>query len=286
MRAKRRGIWLRGAPQARQVDPKTWRAFADLGWLGIGVAEDLGGYGASTIENTLFAEALATGQVLEPYTMCGVFPARILAAVSGRPAARSALAELIVGDKLVAVACSEAHSRGGVTQIESKAQRTAAGWSLSGVKTLVVGGDVADSIIVTARGRADVEALGLFLVDANSAGLSARGERLVDWTSGVDLIRGGCVVGEDARLASGRQALEILQGAVDEAIIVLAAEAVGAIEGAVEVTADYIRARRQFGVPLSSFQALQHRMSDMRRRAARPSRRAPVCCESRRAARR
>lgn len=247
------------------VDPKTWRAFADLGWFGIGVPEELGGYGASAIESALIAEALAKGQALEPFTMCAVFSSRILASVGGRPAAESALAELIAGEKLVAVAHSEARSRGDATQVATTARKVASGWSLTGVKTLVVGGDVADRIIVSAReeGREGVDALNLFLVAAGGAGLRTAGDRLVDWTSGVDLILDARLVDEDARLASGPKALEVLQSAIDETVVVLAAEAVGAIEGAIETTADYIRGRRQFGVPLSSFQALQHRMADM-----------------------
>lgn len=246
------------------IDKATWRQIAELGWLGIGVAEERGGYGASIVESALIAEALAKGQVLEPYTMCGVLPSRILAGVADNALAQEALAGLIAGETLVAVAQSEPASRGDITEVAAVARRTASGWSLSGRKTLVVGGDAADLLLVTARdGDTGGRGLVLFLVDAKNPGLRREGDRLVDWTAGVDLVLEDCVVGADAALAAGAAATELLQAAVDEAIVALCAEAVGAMEGAIETTADYIKQRHQFGVPLSSFQALQHRMADM-----------------------
>ncbi|MCD2172216.1 acyl-CoA dehydrogenase family protein [Rhizobium sp. C4] len=240
----------------------TWRQLADLGWFGIGVPEEAGGFGASTIENTLIAEALAKAQALEPYTMCAVLPARILAACPEVECAQAALAALIAGEQVFALAYSETISRGDPAAITTRASKTADGWAISGRKTLVVGGDVADQVLVTAL-DAETSALHLFLVDGSAKGISREGDKLVDWTSGLDLVFDGVQVTEGERLASGDDALAIIRAALDDAAVVLCAEAVGAIEGAIEVTAPYIKERHQYGVSLSSFQVLQHRMADM-----------------------
>jgi len=247
------------------IDRAAWSQLAELGWFGIGVPEAAGGFGASTIENTLIAETLGKAQALEPYAMCGVFPARILAAFCQNEAAQAALENLISGKALVSVAWSEAISRGDTLAIATKASRTAEGWTLSGRKTLVVGGDAADLFLVTALedGKSGAEGLRLFLIDKYAAGLSPEGDKLVDWTSGVDLILKGVKVAEGALLASGEEALAVLSSSFDETAVVLCAEAVGAIEGAIDVTSQYIRDRHQYGVSLSSFQVLQHRMADM-----------------------
>lgn len=247
------------------IDRAAWRQLAELGWFGIGVPEEAGGFGASTIENTLIAETLGKAQALEPYAMCGVFPARILAAFRRNEAAQATLEALVSGEALVAVAWSEAISRGDPLAIGTKASRNSTGWTLSGRKTLVVGGDAADFFIVTAveDGKTSAEGLRLFLIDKSAAGLSPEGDKLIDWSSGVDLVLGDVKVADSALLASGEEALAALSFSLDETAIVLCAEAVGAMEGAIDVTSQYIRDRHQYGVSLSSFQVLQHRMADM-----------------------
>lgn len=239
-----------------------WRQLADLGWLGIGVAEEAGGYGGSAIENTLIAETLAKSQALEPYVMCGVLPTRILGACASAEPAQAALEDLIAGERLIAVAYSETISRGDPSAIATTASRTADGWTLSGRKTLVVGGEVADRVLVTAL-ETGTSTFQLFLLDASAEGISREGDKLVDWTSGIDLVFQDVRVPEGGRIASGEEALSLLRAALDETAVVLCAEAVGAIEGAIEVTAPYIKERHQYGVPLASFQVLQHRMADM-----------------------
>jgi len=246
-------------------DRERWQELAELGWFGIGVSEEAGGYGATTIENTLIAECLAKGQVLEPYTMCGVFPSRVLSAALGHELAQEVLSGLIAGETIVAVAHSEPRSRGDILEIDTVARAAGSGWRLSGRKSLVVGGDVADWLIVSAllEDGEDGHQLGLFLLRSGSEGLAKEGDKLVDWTSGVDIKLDNCLVPREALLASGTKAREILQSAIDETIVVLAAEGVGAIEGAIDITSKYIKERKQFGVALSSFQVLQHRMADM-----------------------
>lgn len=248
--------------QGNSFDRASWRQMAGLGWFGIGLPEDAGGFGASTIENTLIAEALAKAQALEPYTMCGVLPARILAAFPKVPLACEALGALVSGEKIFAAGYSEAISRGDALSIATFASKTDDGWKITGCKTLVVGGDAADQLIITAleEGTADFK---LFLVDATSSGIIRKGDKLVDWTSGVDVVLQGVEVPDTALLASGEEALLALRLCLDEAAVVLCAEAVGAIEGAIEITAQYLKERHQYGVPLSSFQVLQHRMADM-----------------------
>ena len=137
---------------------------------------------------------------------------------------------------------------------------------LNGEKTLVGQGDSADRLIVSARlagGRRDRDGIGLFLVSADAPGVTRRGYPTQDGQRAADIAFADVRVEPEAVLSASGDALPLIERAVDEAIAALSAEAVGAMSEALAMTVEYMKTRKQFGVPIGSFQALQHRASDM-----------------------
>ncbi|PTB18834.1 acyl-CoA dehydrogenase [Trinickia symbiotica] len=255
------------ASQGGGFSRETWRAFGEMGWLGIAVPENMGGMGFSPVESAIVAEQFGRALVLEPYVMCGVFPASLVAR-NGREGQRETwLGEIVTGEIIYAVAHSEREARGQVHYVSTTAKRTVDNtWRLDGYKTLVVGAPVADVLLVVARtaGAADEKGgIGVFRVDPKQAGVSLKTCALLDGTPSADVQLDGVIVAEADVLGEAGNAFDGLQAAMDEAIVAICAELVGDIEDVIELAAEYLKTRKQFGVAIGSFQALQHRMADM-----------------------
>jgi alkylation response protein AidB-like acyl-CoA dehydrogenase len=245
---------------------ETWSEFADMGWLGVAVPEEYGGLGFSMVEATLIAEQLGTALVLEPFVMCGVYPASLLVHCAQGEQRNALLEQLVSGQTLFAVAHSEQQARGALHSVRTQASKSGDGWVLNGRKTLVVGAGVADQLIVLARtsgAEEDSQGLTLFLLDPAGPGVRLERYRLLDGTPAADLVLDGATLGADQVIGTVGEALPGLQQAVDEAIIAFNAELLGDMENTIALCADYLKTRKQFGVPIGSFQALQHRMADM-----------------------
>ncbi|WP_044530105.1 acyl-CoA dehydrogenase family protein [Herbaspirillum sp. B65] len=248
---------------------ETWQAIAEMGWLGVAVPEQYGGLGFSPVETGLVAEQLGRALVLEPFVACGVFPAALLvrAGEGGEGGQRAALLEeLISGQALFAVAHSERQARGTLASVKTRATNSGDGWRIDGHKTLVVGAPVADRLLVVARTAGadqDPQGLTLFLVDPCGPGVGVVPTRLLDGTPAADIVFDGACVDGSAVVGTVGGALSVLQAAVDEAIVAFNAELVGGMEDTIALCADYLKTRKQFGVAIGSFQALQHRMADM-----------------------
>ncbi|WP_288392861.1 acyl-CoA dehydrogenase [uncultured Herbaspirillum sp.] len=248
---------------------ETWQAIAEMGWLGVAVPEQYGGLGFSPVETGLVAEQLGRALVLEPFVACGVFPAALLvrAGEGGEGGQRAALLEeLISGQALFAVAHSERQARGTLASVKTRATNSGDGWRIDGHKTLVVGAPVADRLLVVARTAGadqDPQGLTLFLVDPRGPGVGVVPTRLLDGTPAADIVFDGACLDGSAVVGTVGGALSVLQAAVDEAIVAFNAELVGGMEDTIALCADYLKTRKQFGVAIGSFQALQHRMADM-----------------------
>ncbi|NQE47226.1 acyl-CoA dehydrogenase family protein [Herbaspirillum rubrisubalbicans] len=251
---------------------ETWKAIAEMGWLGVAVPEQYGGLGFSPVETGLVAEQLGRALVLEPFVACGVFPAALLVRAGeggegGEGGQRAALLEeLISGQALFAVAHSERQARGTLASVKTRATNSGDGWRIDGHKTLVVGAPVADKLLVVARTAGadqDPQGLTLFLVDPRGPGVGVVPTRLLDGTPAADIVFDGACLDGSAVVGTVGGALSVLQAAVDEAIVAFNAELVGGMEDTIALCADYLKTRKQFGVAIGSFQALQHRMADM-----------------------
>lgn len=247
--------------------PEVWQDFADMGWLAAGIPEAFGGVGFSTVETAILAEEMGRGLLLEPYLHGCLLPAAVLRYCADEAHQAELLPAIASGEALITVAHSEPESRGNVAWVTTRAERRdGGGYVLTGRKSVVVCAQQSDWLLVVARsdGEAgDLEGLSLFLVKPDTPGLSLEAERLLDGTPAADLVLDHVVLPAAALVGVEGGAYAGLQHAVDELIVHQCAEIVGGLEDVLALCADYLKTRKQFGVAIGSFQALQHRMADM-----------------------
>jgi pimeloyl-CoA dehydrogenase small subunit len=241
-----------------------WSQFAELGLLAIPFAEEHGGFGGGPIETMIVMEAFGRGLVLEPYFSTVVLGGGVLRH-GGSDAQKSELIPRIAsGDLRLAFAHGERQARYDLADVETRAKKSGTGYVLDGEKSLVLNGDSAGMLILSARvagGQRDRNGIGLFLVDANAKGVSRRGYPTQDGLRAAEISLSGVEVPADRVISE--DALPIIERVVDEAIAALAAEAVGAMAEMHTQTVEYLKTRKQFGVAIGAFQALQHRAVDM-----------------------
>jgi alkylation response protein AidB-like acyl-CoA dehydrogenase len=245
---------------------ETWKTFADLGWLGIEIPENLGGLGGSGVETAVLMEAFGGALVGEPYLATCVLGAGALR-LAGSAAQREAwLPKVATGQALLAFAFAEPGSRYELARVATRAIRNGAGFVLEGRKAVVFDAAAADTIVVTARtaaGAADRDGITLFLVGGGAKGLHRRDYATVDGLRASELALDRVTVGADAVIGDVDAGLPVIERVIDGGIAAVAAEAVGIMAALNRQTLDYLKTRRQFGRPLAELQVLQHRMVDM-----------------------
>jgi pimeloyl-CoA dehydrogenase small subunit len=240
-----------------------WAQYAELGLLGVAFPESVGGYGGGAVETMIVMEAFGRGLTLEPYLATVVLGGGLLRRLGSEAQQAALLPRIADGSALLAFAHLERQSRWNLADVAVTARPAAGGWVLTGTKSLVLHGDVAGQLLVSARisGARDArEGVGLFLVDATGPGVSRRGYPTQDGLRAAEITLDGAA-GEP--VGTPGTALAGMEAAVDAAIAALCAEAVGAMTALQELTLDYLKTRKQFGRPIGSFQALQHRAVDM-----------------------
>jgi pimeloyl-CoA dehydrogenase small subunit len=241
-----------------------WDQITELGLLGLPFEETLGGFGGGAVETAIVMEAFGRGLVLEPYFATVILGGGLLRRAA--PAALlGALAPKVAAGKLkLAFAHVERHSRYNLADVSTTAHRDGNGYILDGTKSVVIHGDSADRIFVTARLAGDRRArngVGLFLLDPATPGVTRRGYPTQDSQRAAEITLAKVRVGADDLLSEN--ALPVVEHVVDEAIAALCAEAVGAMQSMQDLTLEYLKTRKQFGRPIGSFQVLQHRSVDM-----------------------
>ena len=241
-------------------DRAMWQQFADLGLLALPFAESDGGLGGGATDVMLLMGAFGRALVLEPYLATVVLAGGCLRHAASEAQRAEFLPSLISGEKTYAFAHVERGARFDLTQVTSMARREGDAWVIEGAKSVVLHGASADEVIVSAR--LPDGGIGLFVVESTAPGLERRGYPTQDGLRAADLRLSGVRVADDRRLQAA-DGLATVQRVVDEAIAALCAEAVGVMERAHEITVDYLKQRKQFGVFIGSFQALQHRAVDM-----------------------
>ena len=211
-------------------------------------------------------EQIGRALALEPYLATVVLGGGLLR-LGGSEAMRAELIPQIAsGDLMLAFAHAERQSRYDLADVAARARRDGAGFVIDGAKSLVLHGDSARKFIVSARlagGQNDRDGIGLFLVDAAANGVSTRGYPTVDGQRAAEVTFSGVRVPAAAAIGEPGAAFPLIERIADLAIAALAAEAVGAMAAMHETTVDYMKTRKQFGVTIGSFQALQHRAADM-----------------------
>ena len=242
---------------------KLWREYADMGLLGAPFAEADGGFGGGPVETMIVMEEFGKALALEPYLQTVVLCGSVLRQAASPERRAELIGAIASGDLRMSLAHGEKQSGFDLNDVGATARKDGGGFVVNGEKTLVGQGDSADKLIVSARvsgGRRDRGGIGLFLVDAAAPGVTRRGYPTQDGQRAADIALA------DARaeaIGDPEGGLPAVEQAVDEAIAALSAEAVGAMSEALTMTVDYMKTRKQFGVPIGSFQALQHRAADM-----------------------
>ncbi len=253
---RRHGIAKAGG-RTREV----YGELAELGLTALAIPETHGGMAFGAIEAMVVNEELGRGLVNAPYAHGAIVAPTLLSAA---PAALQAqwLPKIAEASALVVLAHQERAARYRLNHVTTKATKVGDAWTLSGAKSLVPAGDEADAFIVPARtagAEADAAGIGLFLVAKGAAGLALRGYPTQDGARAAELT----LANTPATLIA-LDALPVLEQAVDAGIAALCAEAVGVMDRLVAMTAEYMNTRKQFGVAISTFQALRHRIADVK----------------------
>ena len=233
--------------------PKVWATLADMGLTGLPLPADYGGFGGGAVDLMGVMEAFGEALVVEPYvpTLLGA----LFVARGGSSEQKNAVLPSVVEGKLrLAFAHTEAGARYDIAHVQTLARAAGAAWVLEGEKRIVLGAPIAQKWVVSATAGSEVA---LFLVDANDTAVETKAYRTLDELSAADLVFAGT---RAERLEGG---ITLIEEMTDFATALVCAEAVGAIKSACDATLEYLKTRKQFGVPIGTFQALQHRIVDM-----------------------
>jgi pimeloyl-CoA dehydrogenase small subunit len=243
-----------------------WAQYAELGLLGLPFAESYGGSAGGPVETMIAMEAFGRALALEPFLATVVLGGGFLRHGGSTEQCVELIPKIADGSLTLAFAHTERQSRYDLHDIDTRAVRDGTGWVLDGEKGVVLHGDTADKLVVTARvggGRRDRDGVGVFIVDGKAEGVSRRGYPTQDGLRAAEIALAGVRVGPQGVLGEPGAALPLAERVVDEAIAALGAEAVGAMAAMHDLTVEYLKTRRQFGREIGSFQILQHRAVDM-----------------------
>lgn len=243
-----------------------WGTFAGLGWLGVPFAEEQGGFGGSTVDLMLMHEQFGKALVVEPLVPTLILGGRLIELLGSAEQKQRWLSAVIQGELQLALAYNERIARNNPAVVGTRATRTGQGYRLDGEKILVLNGSAADKLLVSARlsgAPDDAAGIGIFLVDVQAPGLTRTGYATVDGMRAADIRFDGVQVRDQDCLGESGAALAALETVLDEAALAFCAEAVGAMEVMYKTTVEYAKTRKQFGVPIGKFQALQFRMVDL-----------------------
>jgi pimeloyl-CoA dehydrogenase small subunit len=243
-----------------------WKQYVDLGLTALPFAEEHGGIGGGPVETMIVMEAFGRALALEPYFATVVIGGGFLRHGASAAAKADLLPKVAAGETLLSFAHVERQARYDLADVATIARKDGAGYVLEGAKSLAVHGDCADRLIVSARLSGEQRSkngIALFLVDAKASGVSRRGYPTMDGLRAAEVTLSNVKVGADAVIGEPGNGYPLIEQVVDAGIAALAAEAVGGMGAMHEITVDYLKQRKQFGVPIGNFQVLQHRASEM-----------------------
>ncbi len=243
-----------------------WQTFAELGWTAVPFSEDDGGFDGGPVEMMVVMERLGRGLVVEPYLANVVLAGGVLRRAASVAQKADWLQSMIAGELQTTVAFVERQARYEVNNVSTTATKDGDSWVLNGAKGYVLNGDTAQLMIIPARtsgDQSDRNGITLFGVTTDSEGVSVRGYETVDGLRAAEVSLENVSVSADNVIGEAGEGYAALEGAISDATLAVSAEAVGIMTALTEKTIEYAKSRVQFGVPISSFQALQHRMVEM-----------------------
>jgi alkylation response protein AidB-like acyl-CoA dehydrogenase len=240
-----------------------WAQFAELGLIGALFSEADGGFGGAGFDIIVLFEELGRGLVVEPFLASAVLAGTVLTEL-GNDDQKALVGDVVAGGTLLALAHGEPDSFYELSHVETTAVQDGDQWVLNGRKAVVLNGDSADRLIVTARSSGDSwdeDGISAFLLPAGTDGLEIRGYPTIDGQHAAEIVLSDVRVDAGACLGVSGQTYPAIELAVARANVALVSEAVGLMEVCRDMTLEYLRTRKQFGVPIGKFQALQHRMA-------------------------
>jgi alkylation response protein AidB-like acyl-CoA dehydrogenase len=243
-----------------------WKQLADLGLLALPFPEAHGGMDGTAVDTMLVMQLLGRGLVVEPYLSTVILCGGLIRDAGGEAQKAAVLPAVAEGKMILALAHYERGGRYELAAVTSTARPEAGGYVLNGAKGVVLQGEVAGKLIVSARtsGKSgDAGGISLFLIDRTAAGITARGYRTQDGGRAAEIELNNVKVAKDALIGAEGKGLPIVERALDIANAALCAETVGIMIAVNETTLEYLKTRKQFGQAIGKFQALQHRMADM-----------------------
>lgn len=231
-----------------------WKTCAEMGLTGIPFSPDYGGFGGGAIDLLSVMEAFGEGLVVEPF-LATLLGAQCVARAGSAAQKKAILPQVVEGKLKMAFAHSEKGARYDLGHVNATAKKSGSGWTLDGEKVVVLGAPAAATLVVSAKTPAGVS---LFLVDAKA--VNHKPYRTLDEMRAADVVLSGA---SGELLGAEGKALAVVEEVVDFATALVCAESVGAMKYACDSTLEYLKTRKQFGVPIGTFQALQHRIVDM-----------------------
>lgn len=248
----------------RGSDSVVYAQLAELGAIGLLFPEEAGGFGGTGFDISLVFESLGRGLMTEPVLGALIVGRALL--LAGTPAQQALLEDIMAGGKTAALAHDEPGSHYELANVGLTATRQGDGWVLSGVKGVVSAGDTADLLLVSARTSGapfDEDGISLFLVQGDAAGIAKRAYPRIEGGRAAELTFDQVTLDGAALLGEAGKGFSCLERAIGYGVLALCAESLGAMEVVKQSTLEYLQTRKQFGVPIGSFQALQHRMADL-----------------------
>ncbi len=245
---------------------EVWQKFAELGWTAVPFSEDDGGFDGGPIESMVMMQQFGRGLVVEPYLANIVLAGGVMRRIASAAQRTKLLQPVIAGELQAALAFAEPQSRYDLANVETTAVTEGDDWVLNGRKGFVLNGGNAGLLVIPARTAGDstaTDGISLFAVGGMADGVTRRAYPTVDAHRAAEIELNNVRVSKDALLGEPGAGLATLEAVVDEATLAVCAEAVGIMQILTDKTVEYTRNRVQFGVPIGSFQALQHRMVDM-----------------------
>lgn len=243
-----------------------WRHYAEMGLMALPFAEEDGGIGGGAVETMIVMESLGRVLALEPYFATVILGGGFLRLGGSAEQRAEWVPQIAEGALKLAFAHTERDARFDLNHVETTARKDGGSYVLSGAKSVVLHGDCADRLVVSARtagGAREEGGVGVFLVDVNADGVSRRGYATQDGLRAAEITLDGVTVPAETVFGDPENGLPLVRHVVDQAIAALCAEAVGVMSAMHTLTVDYMKVRKQFGVPIGSFQALQHKAVDM-----------------------
>ncbi len=246
--------------------PEIWAQLAELGILGMPFSEEDGGFGGGAVDAMVVMEEFGKGLVVEPFVPTVVCAGGFLKHAGTAAQKEEHIGGIVDGSRVFAFAYAEPRGRYDYADLTTTAKKDGDGYVLNGHKAVVIGAPWASHLIVTARtggGQRDAKGVSVFVVDKSTDGVVTRDYPTVDGRHAAEVYFENVSIPADALIGEEGAGLPLIEQVTDEAIAAQCAEVCGVMKVAHAMTLEYSKQRKQFGVPIGSFQVLQHRMVDM-----------------------